>query len=155
MMNPKKKNKPEDVWKHIDIKSPDECWEWVGTKDKNGYGKVTIRPKTFRSHRLIYELTYCPIPTRQCVLHQCDNPSCCNPKHLFLGTPKDNSQDMVHKNRQAGGEDNGNCKLTMDQIKEIRNLYSTKKYSHRQLSKIYNVGHTQIGRIVRKENWRK
>ena len=94
-----KKNKLTDVWGRIDKKSEDECWEWVGGKDTYGYGIIMIDQVSWRSHRVVYTLTYNTIPDKLCVLHSCDNPACCNPKHLWLGTKQDNSIDMVKKRK--------------------------------------------------------
>lgn len=90
----------------------DSCWEWTGTKDKDGYGKLSIGGrkvnggKIYTAHRLSWMLNYGVIPNGLWVLHRCDNPCCCNPKHLFLGTVKDNVDDMRAKGRQYDLESN-------------------------------------------------
>lgn len=76
------------------------CWLWLGTI-KGGYGNVAFCGRTMRTHRLAYELTHGPIPSGLCVCHRCDTPSCCNPDHLFLGTPNDNNQDKIRKGRDV------------------------------------------------------
>lgn len=81
------------------------CWEWRGAKDKDGYGKFTRKiPKTrksthHRAHRAAYTVFKGPIEEGMHVLHSCDNTSCCNPQHLFLGTNKDNMVDKIAKGR--------------------------------------------------------
>lgn len=86
-------------WSRMDKSK--ECWPWIGKLNReNGYGQVrisgTIRPVV---HRVAWELTYGPIPEGLLVCHHCDNPACCRPDHLFLGTMKDNIQDAVKKGR--------------------------------------------------------
>jgi len=78
----------------------DGCWEWIGAKDKNGYGIMRIELKSVqRAHRASWIVHKGQIPNQLWVLHKCDNPPCTNPEHLFLGTAKDNSEDMIRKKR--------------------------------------------------------
>jgi len=93
------KNTINSIWLKINIKSSDECWEYIGLLDKDGYGSFMINYKNMRAHRVAYESFYGSIPKKLLVLHKCDNPSCCNPNHLWLGTNKDNTQDMINKGR--------------------------------------------------------
>lgn len=83
------------------------CWEWQGCRISYGYGRVRYDGKTRFAHRVAWELTHGQIPDGLCVLHICDNPPCCNPAHLFLGTKADNNADKVSKNRQARGDTHG------------------------------------------------
>jgi len=76
------------------------CIEFVGGKIGGGYGRVNFNGQRFVAHRLAWELTNGPIPEGLFVLHKCDNPPCINPDHLFLGTNKDNTQDMLAKGRR-------------------------------------------------------
>jgi len=79
------------------------CWLWTGTRTRQGYGQFAVDKRTRASaHRMAYELTHGPIPEGLDVLHKCDNPPCCNPEHLFLGTHQDNMIDAVHKGRLRG-----------------------------------------------------
>jgi hypothetical protein len=86
-------------WEKVRIASKDECWLWTASLNNKGYGKIGEGKKILLAHRVSWELHFGPIPDRLCVLHKCDNPKCVNPDHLFLGTQKDNAQDMVRKNR--------------------------------------------------------
>ncbi len=103
-------------WSKVKRGTLEECWEFLASRDKAGYGTFGIgRGKSFRAHRVCWEITNGKIPLGKHVLHKCDNPSCCNPEHLFLGTNSDNVRDKVLKNRQTS-------KLTPEMVREIRML---------------------------------
>lgn len=89
-------------WNKVDTFS--DCWNWQAGKTKKGYGKFTASRRTLAAHRVSFELSYNKIPDGICVLHHCDNPTCVNPKHLFLGTQADNVADRDYKGRQARGK---------------------------------------------------
>ena len=83
----------DSFWKFVDVKSENECWVWKGNRFSTGYGRCSFG----RAHRVAWELIHGVIPEGMFVLHSCDNKPCCNPKHLFLGTRKDNAQDAKRK----------------------------------------------------------
>ena len=107
--------------------------------------------KTTKLHRVIYELHNGPIPKGMFVCHTCDNPSCCNPSHLFLGTPKDNSDDKVNKGRQTKGEDIHSSKFTEDEIIEIRSRLQNE--GTRKLAKEFGVSRTTMKCIKKRKTW--
>ena len=102
------------------------------------------------AHRLAYEFTYGPIPSKMHVCHRCDNPPCCNPEHLFLGTAKDNARDMVDKGRFV----NNSLKLTPEQVAAIRAEYAAGGVTQEALAKRYGVTRGNIGMIIRGVNWK-
>lgn len=79
------------------------CLEWQGWRNDYGYGGVSYQNKKWKVHRLSWHLSKGAIPVGKCVLHKCDNPRCFEVKHLFLGTKKQNSRDMVLKGRHVNG----------------------------------------------------
>ena len=111
-------------WSKVNKAGDDECWEWTGGC-RNGYGRFVLRWCQTYAHRISWELAFGEIPKGLCALHKCDNPPCVNPKHLFLGTKKDNTDDMIKKGRHVVlyGEETWNCKLTDAQVVEIRRRY--------------------------------
>lgn len=126
-------NTSEVLWSKVDKRGDDECWPWIGYKNNDGYGRVQINDWQYYAHRVIYNLVYPGIidirapkltDEKGFLLHTCDNPSCCNPKHLWVGTHRDNMEDKVKKNRQKRfPTDSGpRCKLTMTQAREARQL---------------------------------
>lgn len=83
-------------------RSPSGCWVWMSYVNDTGYGKFTLAGQGTKAvHRLVYSILCAPIPRGMCVCHTCDNPPCCNPAHLFLGTKKHNTRDMWAKGRAA------------------------------------------------------
>lgn len=85
------------------VKRTDGCWLWIGATDSSGYGHLTDRRKTISVHRISYFL-HEGDPGDMQVLHTCDNPICCNPEHLFLGTNLDNMKDRQAKGRYASNK---------------------------------------------------
>lgn len=114
----------ERFWRRTNIKSDVDCWEWTNSKDEKGYGLFSIGRKTFRAHRIAYELKNGKIPKGMLVCHTCDNPSCVNPNHLFIGTNLDNCKDKILKERAmyVCGELQGHSKITDLQVEEIRKM---------------------------------
>lgn len=92
-------------WRKVAKGKPDECWEWQGHRERGGYGTVAFRkaknqPYQKLAHRVAWELSNtADIPDGMFVCHTCDNPPCCNPNHLWLGTQADNNRDMIQKGR--------------------------------------------------------
>lgn len=133
-----------------------ECWEWKGNKFNFGYGRFKLNGKYQRAHRLSYELFKGKIPEGLCVCHSCDNTSCVNPNHLWLGTQSENIKDCLKKNRTSRGEKNANFskhirpKLTEKEVKEIRNS----NLSSKELSKEYKVSASTIRKAKSGINWK-
>ena len=139
-------------WTHI--RRTDTCWIWTGLKNEKGYGVVGQYGKRWRAHRLMWTIHFnCQIPPGLQVLHSCDNPSCVNPDHLFLGTNLHNRQDMVAKQRQAKGEKVVGSKLVTDQIVRIRSIWNDSQMTQSQIAALFNVHQSTISLIVRTKRW--
>ena len=157
------KNIIKNFWNKVNYPGNDvECWEWTAAKGSNKrvYGTFSIKSskyhKTFRDHRFAWEFYNGPIPDGLLVCHKCDNPACCNPEHLFLGTEQDNMTDKINKNRQiiVRGSDVGTSKLTEIDIDEILSGISSGKYQKvSQICNMYNVEDHAIQRILKGERW--
>jgi hypothetical protein len=126
-------------WPKVQVSAPDACWLWIGAKDKRGYGSIGdgggAAGRSVLAHRVSWELHCGPIPPGCHVLHNCptgDNPSCVNPRHLFLGNQKINNEDMRRKGRAY-------TKLTAAKVLEIRRLYAGGGFSQRALARRFDV----------------
>ena len=124
------------------------CWGWNGCMNKQGYGTMLHRHKLLKAHRASYMINHGEITKNLFVLHKCDNPSCSNPEHLFLGTHTDNMIDMTKKKRNRP-----RAKLTMAQVEKIREDLSI-GYTMAEIARNYNVSGTCIFYIKHNKCWR-
>lgn len=142
-------NTPEVLWSKVDKKGENDCWNWKGYKNNEGYGRTWINDHGYYAHRVIFNLAFpntitlnAPESTADSgfLLHTCDNPSCCNPKHLFVGTHADNMADKAAKGRSPDytGDKGPRCKLSISQANEIRQKRK-EGISARELSKQYGI----------------
>lgn len=171
---PKFMNEEERFWAKV-VKHPgDACWEWTACRFKPprsnflGYGCFSFRRKLQGAHRVSWILHNGPIPDGMWVLHKCDNPPCCNPAHLFLGSPKDNVLDMVAKGRNApprgddnwmrkiegiqAGANNFNARLTEEDVMKIKPRILAGEHQ-RALASSFGVSVATIAAIAGGTNW--
>ncbi len=130
-------------------------WQWLGRKNKDGYGIMMIVGKKERAHRVSYKIHTGEIPDGMLVLHSCDTPDCVNPAHLHLGTHQDNMRERSERGRtrEQNGEKNYTSKLTEKEVLEIRNKYKVGARQH-VLAKEYKVSRQLIGAIVNLKAWK-
>ena len=130
----------------------DECWEWTGGNFNTGYGRFWDGEREVVAHRIAWEIERGPIPDSLCVLHDCDNPPCVNPAHLWLGTKGDNNRDREAKGRgnQPRGEHHSMAKLTEKEVLAIRASTETPS----ALAERYGVDFTNIWLVRTRKTWR-
>lgn len=145
---PQKPTREEVFLSRIEVKDSG-CWEWKGYICPTGYGHFDYGAEEY-AHRVSYIIHYGKIPAGMHVCHKCDNPPCCNPEHLFLGTPADNMHDRDAKGRWRGGRER---KLSLERANEIRALYSTGKYTQRAIGEMYGVARHTIAKVVNGRTW--
>jgi hypothetical protein len=128
------------------------CWIWMGTTTVRGYGQIESHSRKHYAHRASYQAFIGEIPEGMYVCHACDNVYCVNPAHLFLGTQKQNLQDMAKKGRSTIGERNPMAKLTEADVKDIKYLLGT-GVSVKSLSLEYGVTTSSINQIKTGIRW--
>ena len=133
-------------WVKVDKRGEDECWEWKASRHPKGYGMFRFNRMSAYAHRIAWMLVYGQIPEGLYVCHRCDNPPCCNPDHLFLGTQKDNMLDSALKGRQR-------IKLSEKDIIEIRRKCTIDRISQIQLAEQFGISNRTISQIVAGDRW--
>jgi hypothetical protein len=145
------------------VRFTETCWIWTAGIGGTGYGQIYFKRKSETVHRRVWRLYNGEIPDSMFVLHRCDVRECCNPEHLFLGTPKDNTADMIAKGRdrfpKAGhnapkGEANHHSKLTEEIVAEIRRRYAAGGVRQVDLGAEYGISGAHVCGIVKGRFWK-
>lgn len=164
---------PKDInrfWSRVRRGADDECWPWTGHLIRAGYGRLSVKGKSRASHRLAYFIQHGIDPMELPILHSCDNPPCCNWRHLRADTYQSNTLESVAKGRAntargdrhgartkpeslTRGEDSVNAKLTADAVAEIRRIYATGGISQQAIADMFNISRENVGLIVRNKRW--
>lgn len=138
----------ERFWNKVDKSG--NCWLWTACTNKYGYGIFQYQHRGYQASRFVWMIVNGEIPAGMFVCHTCDNPKCVKPNHLFLGTPKDNAQDMFRKKRNiVAGR-----RLSEDAVREIRNLHATTNMTQAQIAARFGVRQTQVSHIVNRKQWK-
>lgn len=179
-----RQNTEQDFWTRVQKGAIDACWHWTGGTFKSGYGRFNMAGKSMKAHRLALEFSSgLSAPAGMFVCHRCDNPICCNPAHLFVGTHADNMADMVAKGRSlsgerspkrlrpetcARGERHGsrtqperiprggkhyNARLSSSDVDSIRREYEAGGVRQVDLAAKYGVAQTHISAMIRGVKW--
>jgi len=136
-------------WARVDRRGPNDCWLWTRSVNSSGYGQMQYSGRVRRTHQLAWSFVNGPIPPGLQVLHRCDNPPCCNPAHLFLGTHADNMRDMAQKGRAARAQ----SPLTSEQVREIQALAHA-GLGRREIAGRFGVHPDTVSKISRGRAWK-
>ena len=128
------------------------CWIWMGSTTVRGYGQLISHSRRHYAHRASYQAFIGPIPDGMNVCHACDNVYCVNPAHLFLGTQKQNLEDMARKGRSTIGERNPRSKLTEEDVSEIKKHIDQGHHIY-QIAKKFGVTTGAIYLIKQGKRW--
>lgn len=167
---------PEIFWRKIDKNGPipkacpelGPCWLWTGCTNKSGYGVTSVAHRFISTHRLAYIYEFGEIPDDLLVCHHCDVPNCCRPSHFFLGTNRDNSSDMVQKNRQSQGAShaaailpnrprgskNAMSRFTEEQVSEMRRLRKETNMTLNAIATKFGASYGGVQKAINGEGWK-
>lgn len=149
------------LWEKVQVRKPDECWPWLGYRNDQGYGRVWIGGRGYYAHRVIFQLSNPNMIRKsapkekdsdQFLRHSCDNPSCCNPSHLLIGTHTDNMRDKVKRGRSKWFDSSvksPRAKLTEHDVREIRRQFNPENGATRKaLALLYDVSVSTIKGVI-------
>lgn len=151
------RNEQDRFFEKVNKDTANGCWEWLGAKYRGGYGhfrrKVDGKWKMEKTHRYSFEIHNSFFDKTKLVCHACDNPSCVNPDHLFLGTSKENSNDKIMKGRFKAGRNPKHRHLSIEIAREIRKDHKN-GLSYEELEEKYKTSKPQVSRIVKNIIWK-
>ena len=150
----KYKNEKDRILNNINMNKDTGCWDWMKYKNVKGYGVVGVRKKSLLAHRFSYSMFVGEIPRGAFVCHTCDNPSCVNPAHLFIGNNQDNMDDMRAKGRSPKGVQRLNAVLSDDEIRTIRHCWSVGAGTQREIGYAFGLNCGQVHAIVHNKIWK-
>lgn len=145
-------------WSKVDMRGPDECWEWQASLTTSGYGRFKIASYTqVTASRMALICTANDEPFGLCVLHTCDNPKCCNPAHLYFGTVADNARDKTergrHRTGNQAGANNGAAKLSEEQFAVVVDRLK-QGWTNVLIANDMPITHAMVSKIRRGHLWK-
>jgi hypothetical protein len=144
----------EQFWALASRGEESACWLWTKSLvPTTGYGQVQYNKRRFATHRLAWMLAYGAIPDQMHVCHKCDVRACCNPSHLFVGTPADNQRDCAQKKRKPHGVNHGRSVLDDDKVRQIRRLHAD-GHTMKAIGLQFGIDNTTVKQVVSRRTWR-
>lgn len=144
----------ERFWSKVDVRNTSKCWPWRAYKDKDGYGMFLLEGKSERSHRIALFLRTGNFPKYAC--HKCDNPTCCNPDHIYDGSHAENMRDAKERKRfmPTRGSKHYSTSLTDAKVKAIREEYSKGDSNMLEVAKMFGCSQSAVQRVVSRTTWK-
>ena len=140
-------------WSRVRVGEKDQCWPWTGPRNRKGYGEIAvpafIATRKTRAHRVAFILENGAMAQTAHILHRCDNPPCCNPRHLRQAGNAENVAERISKGRSA---ESPTTKLTPSQVRQIRGIGDS--MSRQQLGRLFGISGRNVLSILRRETWR-
>lgn len=144
----------ERFWEKVDMDfTPGACWPWLASLDEDGYGQFIIGDRVWRAHRVSYTLTKGEIPEGHVIRHRCDNRPCVRPDHLETGTQAENVRDAMERSAFQRGENNGNAKLTRDEVLAIYYLAHEGRLKQTEIAERFGITVRQVRYIKSGKRW--